>query len=567
MSESESQAYARRQGLADLIYFAREFCGFTESKLEWKDEHGVRHKVKKEGPDYGISRLGPHEKMAALFQSPSQAKYLSYPRDGYKTTGAECFGAQTICANHDFRLLYSQVTKREALKKCAVIAKMVNSPKVQETYGVELVQEDDVWVAKNRSPFITDPTLEAGGLDSELTGSHRDGIILDDPVTWLNVRNPDGIKKTRAYFDQLQPLLDPMGWLLVIATMYDYADLSHDIIKTMSDEFEILITDCGMTPIRKPGEPWQLVGTPRFKHLTEDYLLSRLRRMGYQRFMANYCLRIAHDEFQQFRRTDFRSRIYTQSLARCVRGYVMTDTAVSTKDTACQRVVAVVGLDSNDCAYLFDLRVGRWPSQMIPLHVCDLIAKWQGEGLKLAGVCLEAVSLNQPFYAMIEREQQSRGQHVRIIQTPRTIHQDKKEQRIAGMGLRFEQGRFVVCSSVPAHFDDAGSPMVLWNPEGWTEEGVKMPAGELVDQFIRLGTYPRNDIADALADLDVCDNDGRRILRGAGIPPRDTSWTGQGNKAVQDLLRRIQEGDGTTPPLPQQRRRAGDRWRHLPPTG
>ena len=575
-TDNPSLDYARKRGLEDLIFFARHFLGFTKSKVQWEDEDGTKHAKEMEGAEYGISRLGPHKDMAALLESPSHYKLLCCSRDAYKTTFARCRIAQRICANPDIRILYSQRTKALAQEKIDNIAKLVNSPKVQEAYGVELVRQGDSWVAENRSPLNVDPTLAPAGVDSETTSSHWDEIWLDDPQTWMTVRNREQVEKTRDHFDLLMPLLDPTGIFVVIGTPYAHGDLLHNIKTEMEDVFEILLIDCGMVPKRDPGKRPYLEGTPRFTHMTKEYLHFKLRTMKPKNFLANYCLRIVGSEQQVFTRDQFRSRCYTQAIARGIRGWIFTDTATAENKKACLRVVAVAGLDQNDIAYLFDVRAGRWPAQMIPLHICDLLERWEGEGLRINGICLERIALNQALWASIKTELMSRSLKARPIWTPRGISQGSKDNRIEALAPRFDRGNFIVLSSVPTTYDDGGDIRTLYNPDGWSENGVPMPSGDLVDQLI---SFPSpnvpNDIWDALADLDVCDKDGVRLLRGAGIAPRLDVWartTSEKEKRGQEkdikqsinaMLHKLQSQEPQQPRSAGSRRVAGERWRHL----
>lgn len=80
------------------------------------------------------------------------------------------------------------------------------------------------------------------------------------------------------------------------------------------------------------------------------------------------------------------------------------------------------------------------------------------------------------------------------------------------------KGRFYVMDSVPTLYHDLGKQKTLWDPEGFkTEDGSFLPEGELVMEFIRFPVYGKNDIPDALADIDAMDRNGSRLCHGSSL--------------------------------------------------
>lgn len=526
----EEKAYIRERARGDSFYFAREILGYKDSLVEWRDESGRKCGGKKEGEEYGISPVGEHATMVGGFNSPSRRVLLQAPRSSYKSTVATAWIVQQIAENRNVRVLYSMETYHQAQKKLRSIkAHFEENELLREVYG-EFVNKNQ-WsntmftVAGRTKIGLADPTVTAGAVGTNLTGAHFDIVILDDIVTFDNVRTQDSVEKIREYFGMVEPLLDPGGKMMVVGTRYSDGDLYGDIEREMSDEFEIIKIDCGFD-IQKDGEgkvflaPKREDGKPAFVHLTKEVLESKLRTMGTVQFSSQYLNKCLSADAQIFFRKHFKVMRWQPWMKR-LRGYILTDTAVAVNADACFSVIAFVALDSNNCAYLMDLRVGRWDPYKFVTELFSCYDVWSSRS-NVHKVMMEDIALNRTFEAMIKDEQRKRGVRFHIEKIKKGgagATAASKEQRIARLHGRFEDSRFVVVNDyMPSHYTDGSKRKELWNPTGTKEKPgwPSQPTGELVNQFIRFPVYTHNDIADAIADIDAVDTKGRRYCNGAG---------------------------------------------------
>lgn len=518
----------RRAAERDTIYFARNILDLTTSKIEWEEiVDGQKKKFgeKRDGPEYGINDLGPHKQMAELLNSGPGALHLEAPRDSYKSTLCLAWLAQQIVKDPNVRILYLMDTKKEAIKKYTLIRNwLTTKPMIKKLWPwLDIDHGGRVGgmftVLGRTDSSISDPTCEASGVDSDFTGSHRDIIVMDDPVNFQNIKTKEGIEKVRSVFDAVQHLLDPGSTLVVIGTRYGDSDLYNDILTEMREEFEVLVLDCGMKLVQDAeSKLWTLEGTPSFKHLNESVLLTKLRRTNHMEFSAQYLNKCLAANLQIFFREQFQPIAWDAPFMSKLRYYLLTDTATTASEDGCFTSLAMVGLDAADNAYLVDLKVGRWPPYQVVSTICDMYEHWAFEKqCKVAKVLFERVSLNAVFMPILESEMLRRQLRMRLEWTERRSADPNKLQRIQASSGRFERRGFFVANTVERYFHDGTRTRELWNPAGFVgENGVRLPSGELVDQYIRFPVGKYVDIPDCLGDLDAMNREGRRICAGSG---------------------------------------------------
>jgi hypothetical protein len=538
--------FERKKAEEDIFYFARNVLGHTSSTVQWRNDEGVLQHKTFEGPEYGISQLSPHAEMAELFNHSCPYKHLEAPRDSFKSTFAQAWVMQQALKDRNVRVYWVQETYKEAKKKLRAIRNMFsNIPKIRELWG-DL--ETDVWsnegfiLAGRTDHSLNDPTFEAGGLDVDITGSHRNIIVMDDLVNWKNVRTKDAIDKTLDFFKAMLPLLEPGGSLLVIGTRHDHNDLYGTILGEYKKDFEIKVLEIGVQVTRKEDGTLDIEGEPNFKHLSYEYLAFRLRTMGERDFTAQYLNKILNSDSQVFHREQFKTCTW-EGWMKNLQSYIVTDTATTTHDEGCFSVIGVIGIDENNTAYLFDLRIGHWAPTKFVYTLGEVVMQWQSR-VKLTHMNLEDVSLNKVFRPQIEDHFKSKNIQLRIEPVPRGSSDASKIQRIQSLAGRFEQGRFfVVTNTVPRTYSHDSRIKTLFDPYGYkTEDGAFLPAGELVDQFIYCTGSGNIDIPDAIADIDFADKKGRRLCPGGGRKSLGLTRGREGRH--RDLKQRASRGIG-----------------------
>jgi len=512
VSTEEEVSYARDRALRDTGYLAREFLGFNYDK-HWKTG---------ERSPGGLREDGPHKLMIDVLDAPTQNKLIMGPRGCLKTTALQAFCVRKIVENPNIRIHYVMATYDEAKKTVeAVKEHFETNEKIRDMFGSfkGVGTEKRKWadngftVSKRTATGLREPTMWAGGTDKNSTGGHCDILILDDLVNWQNVRTSEGIQKSIDCFRANQPLLDPGGILIVTCTLYDDADLSSLIRNELRDMFDILVLDSGVDIVRSNDGKLELIGEPVFKHQPMEFLRQKFATMSPADFSRQYLNKSLASGMALFRRTHFhpaRWERWMESLSL----YIVTDTATGASDESCYSVIGVIGLDVENRSYLCDLRVGNHtPAEFVTTFV-DVVAKWQQKA-NLRGALLERIGLNMVFRPQIMDALRVRDLRVHIIDVARGGGGPSKEQRIKRLHRRFEDGNFFVLDTVPRTYNDLGDVKSLWDPSGFVDpDGIAMPDGELVREFIRFPVYPKNDIADAIADIDAMDSEGQRLCVG-----------------------------------------------------
>ncbi len=514
-ASAEEAALFRQKASADTGFYARHVAEFDYDETEGDDGFPV----KGNRPFGGIRSTGSHYESTAFLDKPGGRKLMLEPRGSYKSTKLETYCCRHVSRDRDTTILYMMATEEMAKTKVRDMGRILLSDRSINTFGPMKGKKwsDSQIFVSGRSHNVAEnvANIKAVGRDSDFTGSHYRIIILDDIVNWDNVRNSDQLEKTLDVFKMVIPLLDPGGILIVVGTRYVEQDLYGHIIRNMPS-FDILNQGCGMEVKREESGKWVLEGEPRYEHLTKEHLQNVFETMCLEGnpadFVSQYQNSIMSSAEQLFSRQQFRvMRRYETWLDDC-RAYILTDTATSTSEKACYSVAALILLDFRDNAYLVDLRVGRMKPWEFVGEFIDLIEKWSPRFM-IHGATFEKIGLNDTYQAMITEELRRRGRSIRLVGISRGTADAKKERRIARLQGRFSTGRFWVVDDPSIRtFTDLGQNFPLFDPEGYRDEdNMPWPDGELVKEFVFFPRYGRNDIADAIADIDAVDAKGKRF--------------------------------------------------------
>lgn len=514
---AQQLARIREMATTDTIYKCRNILDFNYTKDEKTGE--VRR-----GSQWGISSEGPHKEMADfLDDEDTKFKMLQAPRGSLKSTLTEGWLMRKVLGNPNLRVLYGSETYSKALWFIGSIKqRFEGSDKVKGLFGDQVSSQwsAEKFTVKGRSVVLREPTFSAFGPDKAVTGGHYDIIVLDDLVSWNNIRTAESMQKVMDCFKMVMPLLDPGGILLVIGTRYHEEDLYGLIENEMNDKFAKLIIDCGFeVELDEHKQPF-LVGAPRFAHLTKDFLEARLVTMGMADFQSQYLNRISTGATAIFRRDHFRVakwRTWMSDLA----GYIVTDTATSQNEDGCHSVVGLIGLDKARHIYLLDLRVGHFKPQEFVEELFDMLDVWNHK-VHVKKVLFEKISLVDVFQSLIEQMGRERciniSGKIKGLSRHGAASENSKVRRIKRLAGPFEQGKFIVVDTVPRTYLDLGKNKVLFDPGGHkTEDGACLPGGDLVNWFIQFPQTKKRDVPDALADIEAVDNKGNNICKGPDL--------------------------------------------------
>jgi hypothetical protein len=543
-AKPEARLAFRVKAETSTLYFCRNVLGMTSSK-HWKT--GIDEQTTKT-EEFGVLSTGPHKEMCDFLDDDScKMKHLEAPRGAYKTSILQGFAMRMTLRNPNLRVLYGMDVASEAEKKMRFIrGHFQNNPVIELIWGKQRERGapwavDGFQIAR-RTRDVPEPTFSCFSTDRDLTGGHFDIIIPDDLVNHKNVKN-EGIKKTLDVFDALFFLLDPGGWLIPTGTRYADDDLWGHIITNLSDTFAHKIISCGIhwNPDAPDDKP-ELIGEPTFKHLTKGFLLQQFKKLHYNKskFSSQYMNTCLAEGSQLFWRGQFRPVAWDDSMLDLA-NYLLVDTATSTNDESCFSVGFVVGIDSRDDAYIIDSFCGIMDPHSVAKEIVSMNIRWQSKN-PIKRTVLETGTANQVYKPLIEILAAQEQIRINIKDVPRGSNSDKRRERIPSLQSRFKEGKIHWVDTLPRMFKHRGEEVPFFVPDGWRSEDeplVRLPAGEVVDQFIRFGPYGRDDIPDALADIEARDKKGFRIC-----PP--------GSKRREDYRKQGRRSRGEVIPAPMQ---------------
>lgn len=524
--DDDALNFFRQRCLSDSGYVCRELLGWDHDE----DEHDRPINV----GTGGVRADGAHGLMVAMLDNPTtHFKLLEAPRGSYKSSILQGFCTRQILVNPNVRILYGMKTDMKVQEKAEGIRQALMRPEVTALFGE---QKGDLWqldrftVASRTQINLQEATFNTFSLESLPTGGHYNFIIVDDLIDHENVSTPQAIRTSKKVAELIYPLLTTGGYLIWVGTRYGDEDLYHMLENSplySHPHGERLILGAGVKVVKKDGRDLDLVledgrTEPVFPHLTmkklKQALLAMSREGNFFNFSCQYLNVVPTGQEESFKREHFKPVRWSAEM-KGLSGYLLTDTATSEKEEGCYSVIAYCGIDEHDQFYLLDLRVGHWrPTQFVD-QFFDVLEKWSRRVNHIAEVW-EKISLVQVFKAMIEADSRSKKVRLHTIEVPR-FSGDRKMARIHTMERPMMQGRFYVLTpsnleqlGVPKYFDDVDGPKLLWDPNGFRDPrtGIRYPAGELVDEYVRVGAHPKCDIADALSLVsDYSVRSGRRI--------------------------------------------------------
>lgn len=158
------------------------------------------------------------------------------PRGHGKTELTKILVIWLICRDRDVRVLLTSKTHTLAKKNLgAVRFELTNNKKLIRDFG-KFYSYGNVWekmmVYVIRERNSKDPTVEAAGILSAITGSRFDYIILDDIIDDRSCINEEQRRKIRERVEgELIELLEPNGAMWAIGTRKHFGDIYGTIMK------------------------------------------------------------------------------------------------------------------------------------------------------------------------------------------------------------------------------------------------------------------------------------------------------------------------------------------------
>lgn len=228
MTEAEFVA-TRLKAKTDLYFLAKDILG--------RDLEEPVHRP--------MTDLFVHKQPGVPFAQLDKVKrrLLLWFRGSFKTTVDEIDVVQWLLFDPNLRLLLRSGSLELTRKMLANVKRyFLYSDKLRTffpeyalTEGKDDGTADSFTVPCRTNKFIREASVTIATARSAKVGSHYDIIKLDDVVDENNSKTPEGLQGAIEAYDMDTPLLEPHGYLDVIGTFYDPADLYNVIIERDND--------------------------------------------------------------------------------------------------------------------------------------------------------------------------------------------------------------------------------------------------------------------------------------------------------------------------------------------
>ena len=377
-----------------------------------------------------------------------------------------------------------------------------------------------------------EPSLWADGVDVSSTGCHMDVVIFDDLVGRHSFKSP--LKKGKAieFYKDKKDQIMKTGLLLDIGTVWAEDDIHNHITVDHYDSFDFVVhTIWGTGPELEQedfekGEDgiYRVVGPKAataeilwdgFEQLTDEVMAGKRTDPAKRRELAfhyaaqimiedkkgdagswakQYLNRVVASEDQLY--YDWMFRDYLINNQPKFYKYILTDSATGKDNRSSYRVVATVGLDSSDVAYVIDLDFGRWSPDKYIEVVLEHHLRYDDKA-----TLFEKVAWQEAFKTVMDLKCQIGGiRKPKVLDVPGRSTISKLE-RMEGMEPRFRASK------------------ILFNPKLKEKECEgKNVMAEIIAQFKRVHECDQVrglllDIPDALSDIDATDLAGKRLCK------------------------------------------------------
>jgi hypothetical protein len=183
-----------------------------------------------------------HGDLAKFLDRPEDKKLILIPRGHLKSSIVTCgWAIQQILKNPNVRILIANAVwdiARSFLRE--ITGFLTDKSLLSEIYGKfdgpgSKFTQDQITVSQRSIGTIKEPTISTAGVETSLTGSHYNIMIMDDLVEENNVSTADQIRKIIRFYQNSLDLLDPGGQILVVGTRWSEGDLYGHLITSEMD--------------------------------------------------------------------------------------------------------------------------------------------------------------------------------------------------------------------------------------------------------------------------------------------------------------------------------------------
>lgn len=401
----------KRKGVEDLYWFNKFILGVEQGKQP----------------------LGLFHKKLCHFVTDDihKKKLILIPRGHLKSTLITIgYPVQRIVKDPNVRVLILNATWQMAVDFLTEIKRhLTQNEYLLELFGNVAVNPPE-WAADritlNRTDMnIKGPTVWATGIESNLTGSHPDLIIMDDLMNRDNINTRDQIEKIILRYKDALDLLEPGGQLIVIGTRWIEGDLYSWLMDRelgIYKSYDVMI-ERAYTGDLISGTEFQALWPEKF---TRQELMTRQREKGWYEFSAQYLNDPVPVEDADFKREWFQYFDREEMRGKEMRTIATVDPAISLEKDADFTGIAVTGIDQFANLFIKDIVRKRMKPNEIINAIFYLDEMWHPQLW-----VIETIAYQKALAYALRDEMQRRRRFLPIQEINQ--HERSKDQRIRGM--------------------------------------------------------------------------------------------------------------------------------------
>lgn len=168
-----------------------------------------------------------HGPIIKILESPSKRKLICVPRGCFKSSIASIsYPIWRLINNPNERILIDSELFNNSKNFLREIKGHLDSDRVTSLFGKF---KSDTWneaeiIVRQRSKNQKEPSIMAGGVETEKTGMHVDLIIMDDLNGSQNSGTPEACQKIIDHIRYNMAILEPHGTMILVGTRYNAMD-------------------------------------------------------------------------------------------------------------------------------------------------------------------------------------------------------------------------------------------------------------------------------------------------------------------------------------------------------
>lgn len=471
------------KGLKDLLFFNKYILEADPKRQEYLVDH-------------------VHGEWTRWYKgSQKRIKMILVPRACFKSTFFTVGRTiQAICQNRNERILIANATLSNAQKFVGEIKEHLRRNELLKKlygdfYDPKVKWNEDEFDVMGKGLGIPQATVTAVGVGGNLVSQHYSKIIADDLMNDINSSSRYQTEKVIDWWKRAFSLLDYDGEMIIIGTRWSNYDLYAYILDKLSDQSDVYIKSAR-------NEDKSLY----FPELLSEEKLKELRSLQGSYIYSCFYLNDPIDEDSAIIKKSqlkFYGPHEDYKLPENLNIFSVCDPAVSQSADADESSIITVGVDVDDNWWVLETRSGKWTTGELIEQLFEVKKVW-----KPITMTIEVIGQAQGMMLPIHNEEDARKIYLPLVEIT-SRGEIKKEIRIRSvLQPRFERGKVF----------------------------IQRDMEELEDQLIRFPHCKRDDMIDALTDIED-------IAFAADTPEQPYQSTGS---HLQDILNKqkldIREG-------------------------